>query len=138
MEEEVKQADNIEPPNENPRDMMKNFINTRFKNSSALEKAKVQALEVLAKKIDSTLDTHTLLKIVEVLDRCSSEDMDRLISLSQSNKLMDSINDLTKGDEVKGNDGDLLGLPRGSMKLVANIHNILPLIKATLVQDAKK
>lgn len=110
------------------RDLAQAFIQSRLENANTLESAKSQAVAHLISKIDANTRPELLMKIIEVLDNCTTKDMEHLIALGTNNKNADLL-----GGGSKVVEDEEVVTPDKSLKM---IHNILQAVKVLSKNDS--
>ena len=99
------------------------FIQERLKNATNLESAKAKAISILLTKIDNNSPPGLLLKVIELLDSCTSKDLEQLASISQNDKTRELLVGIIATNDKKE-------FEAGADQSLKSLHNIFHVLKA--------
>lgn len=117
--------------------LTESFISKRMLGANAVESVRLKTLKLLVDKLDQNTPLPDLARILQIIDECAGNDMDRVIKMAENDKVSKLIQAtqtpkiVTQSSEI---DSPNVG-QNNPMKVISNLLNGLKVVDVLVNKD---
>lgn len=120
--------------------LTESFITKRMLGANAVESVRLKTLKLLVDKLDQNTPLPDLARILQIIDECAGNDMDRVIKMAENDKISKLIQ-ATQMPKIVASSGEAEVPNVGQnnpMKVISNLLNGLKTIDGIVNKDGNE